>query len=123
MMVVVDTQNVSQQRVLQREQLDALPTFKNLQGIGVLTVGASVTGSGGAQQADVGGTRSEIYSSIVIHGSKVEDARMDFDGMRYQNMWGYGGGLSRLYFVNQNLVQELVVETSGMSAEAETGGP
>ena len=115
---IVDVQNVAQQNVLGQEQLDALPTFKNLQGIGVLTVGASTTGG-----HDVGGTRSEIYSSITIHGSKVEDARMDMDGMRYQNMWGIGGGLSRLWFLNSNIVQEMVVETSGMSAEAENGGP
>src|SRR5262245_10816971 len=115
---VVDVQNFAQQNVLKKEELDTLPTFKNLQGIGVLTVGASTTGG-----HDAGGTRSEIYSSITIHGSKMEDARMDLDDMRYQNMWGYGGGLTRLWFLNSAIVQELVVETSGMSAEAENGGP
>src|SRR5215510_30541 len=117
----VDVQNVRTQNVLTREVLDVLPTARTIQGYAAVTVGATLTGAG-ASIHDVGGNKGEAYGTILIHGSRSDDGRLNFDGMRVNNMVSRGGGASRFWMVNQAAVQEVVVETSGMSAESETGG-
>ena len=118
---VVDVQNVITQNILSREVLDVLPTGKTVQGFAALTVGASLQGVGGNMH-DVGGNRGEQFGSILIHGSHQLDGRLTMDGMRYNNTFNNGGGQARTYFPNQNAVQEVVIETTGVPAEQETGG-
>jgi hypothetical protein len=115
---VVDTQNVRTQTVLTREVLEALPTSRGVSGFAAMTVGASV--ATGLQ--DVGGNRNDQYGFMRIHGSREVDGRQNFDGMNMNNMIGDAGGSSRQFLVNQAAIQETVVQTSGMSAESETGG-
>jgi hypothetical protein len=118
---IVDIQNVRTQNVLSREALDALPTGKSIPALAALTVGMSSVGVGGAGQ-DVGGNKGEQLTSLTIHGSDVGDNRFLYDGMRYQQTVGTSAGYSRHFFVNQNDVQEIVVEVSGMTAETDSGG-
>ena len=118
---VVDIQNVRTQTLLSREVLDALPTGKAVPALAALTVGMSSLGVGGAGQ-DVGGNKGEQLSGLSIHGTDQTDNRFLYDGMRYQQMVGTSAGYSRHFFVDQNDVQEIVVETSGMAAEADSGG-
>ena len=116
---IVDTQNVRSQNVLTRETLDALPTNKTMQGFAAVTVGAVSSGTGAVH--DVGGNKADQYSTVIIHGSRQLDGRMLFDGMVFNNNGG-GAGPAKHYFVNQIDVQEMVLETSGMSADTESGG-
>lgn len=118
---VVDTQNVRSQTVLTRVVLDALPTGKTTAAFAALTVGASTWSVGGVMQ-DVGGSRGEQYGSVLIHGSRHSDGKNLFDGMRYNNLLQNGSGGARWWNPNQNAVNEVVLETSGLSAESETGG-
>jgi carboxypeptidase family protein len=118
---VVDTQNVRTQNVLSRDVLDSLPSAKSVPALGALTVGVSPTGTGGSGQ-DVGGNKGEQYAGLVVHGSRQQDGRFLYDGMRFNMTVTDGGGASKHYFVNQNDVQEIVLETSGISAETDTGG-
>jgi hypothetical protein len=118
---VVDTQNVRTQNVLSREALDTLPSAKSVPALGALTVGVSPTGTGGSGQ-DVGGNKGEQYAGLVVHGSKQQDGRFLYDGMRFNMTVTDGGGASKHYFVNQNDVQEIVLETAGIAAESDTGG-
>src|SRR5262245_34480584 len=79
---VVDTQNVRTQNVLSRDVLDALPSAKSVPALGALTVGVSPTGTGGSGQ-DVGGNKGEQYAGLVVHGSRQQDGRFLYDGMRF----------------------------------------
>jgi hypothetical protein len=118
---VVDIQNVRTQNVLSRDVLDSLPSAKSVPALGALTVGVSPTGTGGAGQ-DVGGNKGEQYAGLVVHGSRQQDGRFLYDGMRFNMTVTDGGGASKHYFVNQNDVQEMVLETSGIAADTDTGG-
>jgi hypothetical protein len=114
---VVDVQNVRGQNVLTRQLLDAVPTAKNFQGLAGLTLGAITRGP--LWSGDVGGSKGEtIFGFNQIHGSPY--GLTTVDGMKttssYQAATAY-----RIAF-NQMGVQELVMETSGASAETESGG-
>jgi hypothetical protein len=65
---------------------------------------------------DVGGNNGE-GGQFSVHGQRAADSGYNFEGMN-QNM--YGGDV---YSYNAQMVQEVVVETGGTSAEAMSGGP
>jgi hypothetical protein len=121
---VVDTQNVRTQSVLQREVLDTLPTNKSMQGFASLIVGMSTAAATGTTfgRYDVGGNKTDAYSGVTVHGLRMGDGRMLYNGMRFNNMVSSGGGSNKQYFVNQQDVQEVVLETSGGGAENENAG-
>ena len=80
---VVDTQNVRTQSVLQREVLDTLPTNKSIQGFASLVVGMTNAASSGTTfgRYDVGGNKTDAYSGVTIHGLRMGDGRMLYNGM------------------------------------------
>jgi hypothetical protein len=117
---VVDTQNVRTQNVLSREVLDTVPTGRTIQGYATLIVGAVHVGFGPEQ--DVGGNKGESPGAIRIHGNREFDQKLLWDGMRFNGAYGTGGGGVRSFMVNQEAVEEITLETAGMSAESETGG-
>ena len=117
---IVDTHNVRSQNLLTRDNVDSLPTFRTIQGFAALTVGATANISGGGQ--DVGGSLGEAFGHVVIHGSSATDGQLQIDGMSFNYASGSIGGNSRQYFVNQGAMQEVVVETAGLSPEALSGG-
>src|SRR5688572_20479171 len=76
---LVDTQNVRQQTVVQRELLDALPSGgRSVQALIQITPGLSMA----ATQQDVGGSRGESFVSTSVHGSRAFDSLLMWDGMR-----------------------------------------
>ncbi len=81
---VVDTQRVTQQKVMTRDIIDAVPTGKNFQNIGVLVPGV-VLGAGGtgATPYDVGGSSGEQQVQMAIHGGATADMQIQMDGMRF----------------------------------------
>ncbi len=116
---VVDVQNVRTQTVISQERLDSLPSNKSVAGFSALTLGATV----GASQ-DVGGNRGEASGTfqISIHGSRGDDVKIMLDGMLANNNSATAGGQAMNYRMNVAAVQETSLETSGMTAEASTGG-
>lgn len=113
---LVDTQNVRQQTVMTSETLNILPTGQaSVVGLAALTPGL-------VAPPDVGGTQGTFYgqsgNSIGFHG-KVGNARVQYDGMRIQNM---SSGGSPGYAFNSETVEEMSVETGGMSAESSSTG-
>jgi len=92
---VVDTQRVTQQRVMTRDIIDAVPTGKNFQNIGVLVPGV-VLGAGGtgATPYDVGGSSGEQQVQMAIHGGATADMQIQMDGMRFNNLCGSGSPVS-----------------------------
>jgi hypothetical protein len=115
---VVDVQRVSQSKILTRDVIDTVPSGRTISGYAALTLGASII----ARAVDVGGNKGEQYAMIEIHGSHQNDGKLNMDGMRYNNMVGTGAGSNKFFFLNQAAVQEINMETGGMTAESENGG-
>src|SRR2546428_7115614 len=119
---VVDIQNVRTQNVISREVFDSVPTARSTPALAALTVGVSVTTGTGNSGQDVGGNKGEQRAGLSIHGSDPNDGRFLYDGMRFNMMSVNGGGPSKHYYVDQNDVQGMGLEKSGMGAETDTGG-
>src|SRR5262249_5017464 len=114
---LVDVQNVTQHRVVTRDVFEPLPTGGYWWNQAVILPGVSST------LQDVGGLSSRGVKAVMsIHGSMSSDMPMLFNGMRYNAVWGTGGGSGGTYTVNSGTVQELAIDTSGATAEAESSG-
>jgi carboxypeptidase family protein len=113
---VVDTQNTVQQRIIAKEVLDALPVGKSFAAYTTLVPGAI---AGNPVNQDVGGTKGENTQGFKIHGSRSTDFQQLRDGMFFGTLVAAGNFMSS---TNPATVQEVAVETSGFTAEAETGG-
>ena len=110
----VDVQNVLQQKVMTRDIIDAVPTgSRSFANLAVLIPGAS-TGS------DVGGTQAR-NNAVTIHGTRGTETVMLFDGMPVNHGGGVGGAQVGLN-VNNGAIQEMSIQTGGLSAESELGG-
>jgi hypothetical protein len=109
---VVDTQNVRQQTTIARDTLDSIPTTKRLGQYATIIPGATYSNP---TFQDVGGNQGE-GGQFGIHGQRAGDQGTNIEGMN-QNQQA-GGVLS----FNAQTFQEVVVETSGASAEAGSGG-
>src|SRR5262249_11917414 len=118
---VVDTQNVQTQRVLSRETLDALPIAKSLMSYVAMTLGASFAS---AADQDVGGSRGEFSGAggFTLHDNRAPDSRTTLDGMTISTIIGEGSSANSAQFVNQLIIEETTVLTSGADAEFTTGG-
>src|SRR5262245_5682269 len=118
---VVDVQNVRTQNVLTQALVNELPTAKTFVALAALTLGASGGGGGTGTSGnrDVGGNNGEGTSALSIHGSRP-DGGYNLEGVRANSL--SINGSTRRYFTNADAVQEIVAETSGQSAETETGG-
>lgn len=117
---LIDVQNTKQQVVLTREVIDAVPTGKSFQNLGVLIpgiVGGQVVGSTVSQ--DVGGQSGQNFMTMAIHGGRQTDQRIEVDGMS-MSAWTRPDS-SAVMFTDGNF-QEYAIDVSGKSAESETGG-
>jgi hypothetical protein len=91
------------------------PDREELPGLGILTLGASRTALG---DGDVGGNKGETITSLSIHRGRGGLTLVD--GMRTNA--GFQSADSHFYQFNPIAAQEIVLETSGVSAETEIGG-
>ncbi len=67
---VVDVQSITQRTVMTREVMDTIPTGRNIQAIGIMIPGTSLSpGGGGALSRDVGGSGSLQQSPLQYRGS------------------------------------------------------
>ena len=115
---IVDTQGVTQQRVIDRALLDAVPAGRTAYNLAALIPGM-ITTTTGTVKADVGGTMQAGGSaSAAIHGSKPNDQLIQVDGMDIASHTATTG-----FIVNVGNAQELDINTSGVSAESFLGGP
>ena len=114
---LVDVQNTRQQSVVTSEMLDELPTSgKNVYNLVALTPGL-------VGVADVGGSRG-VYGSGGVQGSsfrgKTDTNKLTFDSMRTHNMQCKGGCIG--YIPIPALIEEMTLETGGVSAESPAAG-
>lgn len=109
---IVDTQNVSQQKVIQMEVLRSLPNTGT--NFAALTPGAS-------RNTDVGGSSgSDTGATFTIHGGRGLDTRRLIDGMRWNSMEVANAGTG--FYFDPTGAEEVSIQLGGNSAEYELGG-
>ena len=107
----VDVQTVVQEKVLQRDTIDAVPTGnRDFRQLGTLIPGV-VTNN----LSNVGGV-SLITDTTTVHDSRSQETQLLMDGMSYHHGGGVGGVRSGI-IVNDGAVEEISIQTSGGSAE------
>ncbi|MGE0451744.1 MAG: carboxypeptidase regulatory-like domain-containing protein, partial [Vicinamibacterales bacterium] len=72
---LVDLQSATQQVVLSKELMEAVPTGRNLWGVGATMNGVTLS------SPDVGGTAGMQQSYMAVHGSDRRDNSIQIDGM------------------------------------------
>ena len=110
---IVDIQSVTQQRVLGKDVLDAIPAGRNHANFAMLIPGMS-----GA--LDYGGTNNLNLSTLSVHGSRLGDQRVMVDGMSISATSG-NGELSN-FIPDMTATQEVAVSYAAGSAEQAFGG-
>lgn len=109
---LVDVQNVRQQTVVERTEIEALPVGQG----STSALVSLIPGLGDGGLVDVGGTGGAWQAGRATYGTyhgKI-GLRTTMDGMRTQNT---GTGKAPGYTINMNFVEEVAVETGGITAE------
>jgi len=110
---IVDVQSTTKSQVLNREQLDAIPTGRTIQGMGQLITGVSLN------QPDIGGSKAMQQTYMSAHGSGSSQTTVQVDGLMVNGIDVDGAVQS--YF-NSSMSQEMVYTTSGAAADVAGGG-
>lgn len=114
---LVDTQNTRQQTVASAELLSVLPSaMKSLDSI--LAITPAVSGAAGG----VGGSAG-TYRTTSVNGSyhgKINGGKITFDGMNVTNTNNGTGAAG--YIINGAVVEEMAVESGGVTAESNVSG-
>jgi hypothetical protein len=115
---VVDVQNTTQQRVIDRQVIDTIPLSSSVYNMAAATIPGLAS-----QQPDVGGVnpgRTTAVPALSIHGSSTNDQQLFLNGIQMMSAartsYGLGGGQ------NNAGTQEVTLDTSAGTAEAATGG-
>ena len=112
---VVDTQSITQQRVLNSEMVDALPSARNYFGLARMIPGTLGGGN------DVGGSLiQDVGQSVIVHGSRNVDQRVTVNGVSTMTLQAGGniGGQTP----DVGSASEVTVDTNSLSADLPTGG-
>src|SRR3954447_216434 len=116
---IVDVQSITARTVMTRDVLDAMPTGRNIQAVGILIPGTSLAlGGGGALSRDVGGSGNLQQSPLQYRGSA--DTVQTIEGLRLNNLCA-NGAYSGVYW-NDGSFQEISYVTGADSAEMGQGG-
>ena len=115
---VVDIQNVTQQAVMTREVIDAIPTGKAFNNFGVLVPGMTTGTTYGVGQ-DVGGQSGQSHQDMAIHGGDARDQRIQVDGL---NVTAWTVNSASAVWLSDGNFEEVQVDHSVISAEHELGG-
>jgi Carboxypeptidase regulatory-like domain len=110
---LVDTQSTRQQVQFERETLENIPGTGRLTTLSQVIPGATLNTP---QSHSVGGVNDSGQYTFSVHGAPLSEPIVD--GMS-QVMGGLTNGV---FIYNQLTFQEVVVETSGVGADRETGG-
>jgi hypothetical protein len=110
---LVDMQSATQQVVLNKALLEAVPTGRNLWGVGATLTGVTLSAP------DVGGTAGMQQTYMAVHGSDRRDNSIQVDGMIVNGI--EGDGAIQNYF-NQGMFEEMSYQTSALGAEVQASG-
>jgi hypothetical protein len=118
---IVDVQNATVQRVMQKEVVDAIPVGRSHQSLAILIPGLSTTAGINPVTQDVGGTNNmRLANSFTIHGGRTTDSNIQIDGFQIRNIGSFGN-LTNL-FPDMGATQEMTIDYAAGMAEAATGG-
>ena len=116
---IVDVQSITTRTVMTRDVLDAIPTGRNIQAVGIMIPGTLLAlGGGGALSRDVGGSGNLQQSPLQFRGSG--DTVQTVEGIRLNNLCAQGA-YSGVYW-NDGSFQEISYVTGADSAEMGQGG-
>ena len=116
---VVDVQSITARTVMTRDVLDAIPSGRNIQAVGIMIPGTTLAvGGGGALSRDVGGSGGLQQSPLQYRGSA--DTVQTIEGLRLNNLCAQGA-YSGVYW-NDASFQEFSYVTGADSAEMGQGG-
>jgi hypothetical protein len=110
---VVDVQSNVKSQVLPRDVLDSVPSAKTIQSLGQLIVGVQLS------SPDVGGSRAMQQTYFSVHGVGASGSMVTVDGLVTNGTMGDGAVMA---YHNEAMLQELVYQTAGGTAETITGG-
>jgi hypothetical protein len=117
----VDVQNAHAERALTKDVLDSIPAGRSHLTQAILVPGIQTTqGAARGNLMDVGGTRNLQNTLMSVHGGRVEDTRVQIDGVRIGNM--SGAGQWHNFVPDQGSTQEVVIDYGAVSAEEISGG-
>ena len=112
---VVDTQSLTQQKVISADTVDALPSARNYFGIARMIPGTQGGGN------DVGGSLiQDVGQSVTVHGSRNVDQRITINGINTMTLQAGGniGGQTP----DMGSAAEVTVDTTSLGADLPTGG-
>jgi hypothetical protein len=113
---LVDVQSTQSRTVLNREQVEALPTGRSFQSIAatIPAVGTALAG-----RFDVGGGTQMWQGTVVAYGALSGDFAIEIDGMNISTILRTGE-IAGIYH-NQGSFEDMVYQVVAGSAESQTG--
>ena len=112
---IVDVQSSTQERVLGKDVIDAIPTSNTH-----FSVATLIPAMQSSNTADVGGTNAISLVALTAHGGRNTDMRVLLDGLSTNNT--EGAGQFSGYLPNMGSTQEVSVDFAAGLAEQGTGG-
>src|SRR3989442_3937374 len=109
----VDLENVAAPQVLTREDMDLIPSARNMQSLGSLVPAVHLN------TPDVAGSMQVQQTYLTAHGSKAEEATYLLDGMLVNSIIGDGRAQN---YIDNAIIQETTYQTSNVTAEVSAGG-
>jgi len=117
---LVDVQRTTQNQVISREAVDALPTGRNPWAVGMTLPGMTTRSAAGLAVGEVGGVGGAQQNYLMRHGSDQGDSHTEIDGMNVSS--GFGGGEHNALYHDDGIVQEYSFESIGGTSEHQTSG-
>lgn len=112
---IVDVQNTSRQRIVDRDVIENIPAGRNIFALGALNPGIT-TNTG----QDVGGAVINATTGMSSHGGRSNDGWTSMDGIT-MNAMASTGFTTRLVY-SMASVQEVTLDYSANTADVPTGG-
>ena len=112
---VVDVTTASQQRVMSKDIVDAIPTGRTHFEVATLIPGINTSNA-----TDSGGTNAIALVNLTSHGGRLGDSRVTINGLSTQNAETSGNSSGVL--PNISGTQEITVDFAAGSAEMPNGG-
>lgn len=109
---MVDVQQAAARQVLDREQLDALPTARSFLSTGVVVPTAKIN------RPDMGGIQVGQASYLSARGRTSNDNAVEVDGIDAR----ISNGISQSGYNNFAMVQDVTYQTSALSPDSAGGG-
>ena len=109
----VDIENVAHPQVLTREDMDVLPSARNMQSLGSYVPAVHLN------TPDVAGSMQVQQTYLTAHGNQAQDATYLLDGMLINSIIGDGRAQN---YVDNAIIQETTYQTSNVTAEVSAGG-